>query len=145
MRLWSLHPRYLDQKGLIALWRESLLAQKVILGKTKGYKKHPQLERFINTSNPVGSIASYLSEIYKESQNRGFRFDGEKINKKRAKKKIKVTRGQLEFELDHLKRKLKNRDEKKYKEIMMIKNPETNPIFKVSKGDIERWEKGNKT
>ena len=43
MRLWSLHPKYLDKLGLLGLWRESLLAQKVLLGKTKGYKNHPQL------------------------------------------------------------------------------------------------------
>ena len=36
MRLWSLHPRYLDAKGLVALWREGLLAQAVLKGQTKG-------------------------------------------------------------------------------------------------------------
>ncbi|MEN6399799.1 MAG: pyrimidine dimer DNA glycosylase/endonuclease V, partial [Rectinema sp.] len=29
MRLWTLHPQYLDQKGLTAAWREGLLAKKV--------------------------------------------------------------------------------------------------------------------
>lgn len=37
MRIWSLHPSYLDAKGLVALWRETLLAQKVLLGATVGY------------------------------------------------------------------------------------------------------------
>ncbi len=46
MRLWSLHPKYLDRQGLLAVWREGLLAQKVLQGKTKGYKNHPQLKRF---------------------------------------------------------------------------------------------------
>jgi hypothetical protein len=32
MRLWSLHPRYLDAKGLQAVWREGLLAKKVLQG-----------------------------------------------------------------------------------------------------------------
>lgn len=43
MRLWSLHPQYLDAKGLVALWREGLLAQAVLAGQTRGYKRHPQL------------------------------------------------------------------------------------------------------
>ena len=41
MKLWSIHPKYLDAKGLVALWREALLAQKVLDGKTEGYKNHP--------------------------------------------------------------------------------------------------------
>lgn len=32
MRLWSLHPSYLDAVGLVALWREGLLARKVLQG-----------------------------------------------------------------------------------------------------------------
>lgn len=27
MRLWSLHPKHLDPQGLVALWREVLLAR----------------------------------------------------------------------------------------------------------------------
>jgi hypothetical protein len=27
MRIWTVHPRYLDPKGLVAAWREALLAQ----------------------------------------------------------------------------------------------------------------------
>ena len=142
MRLWSLHPEYLDSKGLTALWREGLLAQKVILGETIGYKNHPQLTRFTKTSDPAGSIASYLLEIYRESQKRGFKFDQNKIAEKGTNKKIMVTRGQLEFELDHLKNKLKNRDKLKYKAIITIRAPKTNPIFITTAGDIESWEKG---
>lgn len=50
MRIWSLHPKYLDTKGLVALWRETLLAQHVLSGKTKRYKNHPQLARFKNVN-----------------------------------------------------------------------------------------------
>lgn len=38
MRLWTLHPKYLDPKGLVALWRETLLAQRVLAGRTRGYR-----------------------------------------------------------------------------------------------------------
>ncbi|MBC8412520.1 pyridoxamine 5'-phosphate oxidase family protein [bacterium] len=143
MRLWSLHPRYLDSKGLIALWRESLLAQSVILGKTKGYRHHPQLDRFIKTSEPARSIAAYLMQIYRESQKRGYRFDRAKISEKGTNKKIKVTIGQLEFELHHLKNKLKDRDQLKYNDILKIQTPEPNSIFIKTDGDIESWEKGD--
>jgi hypothetical protein len=142
MRLWSIHPEYLDHKGLIAVWREGLLAQTVIKGETRGYKNHPQLERFIKTSDPVGAISSYLLEIYWESQHRGYHFDRKKISKKGINKKITVTRGQLEFELDHLKRKLKNRDQLKYKQLKTIRTPKINPVFIKTEGDIESWEKG---
>ena len=38
MRLWSLHPRYFDSKGLTAAWREALLARAVLTGQTRGYR-----------------------------------------------------------------------------------------------------------
>ncbi|MFP3165813.1 MAG: pyrimidine dimer DNA glycosylase/endonuclease V, partial [Nitrososphaeria archaeon] len=34
MRLWSLHPSFLDKQGILGVWREGLLAQKVLIGKT---------------------------------------------------------------------------------------------------------------
>ena len=70
MRLWSLHPKYLDTKGLVALWREGLLARKVLQGQTRGYKYHPQLERFKNHNKPVNAIDTYLLHVYNESVNR---------------------------------------------------------------------------
>jgi hypothetical protein len=57
MRLWSLHPCYLDRQGLLALWREALLAQKMLQGQTRGYRFHPQLERFRAQSDPSAAIA----------------------------------------------------------------------------------------
>ena len=74
MRLWSIHPSLLDRVGLVALWREALLAQKVLLGATKGYRHHPQLDRFRQSSNPIRAIASYLWSVADEAQERGYRF-----------------------------------------------------------------------
>ena len=71
MRLWSLHPKYLDKLGLLGLWRESLLAQKVLLGKTRGYRNHPQLIRFKRTSDPILYIGTYLYYVYLEGKGRG--------------------------------------------------------------------------
>ncbi|MDP3663483.1 MAG: pyrimidine dimer DNA glycosylase/endonuclease V [Nitrosomonas sp.] len=87
MRLWSVHPYYLDAKGLVALWREGLLAQKVLQGHTKGYKNHPQLTRFKNTKNPVAAIAAYLGFVVDEAEIRGYHFDRNKITARQCTKK----------------------------------------------------------
>jgi len=141
MRLWSIHPKYLDSKGLVALWREALLAQKVLQNETKGYRNHPQLIRFKNTDNPLGVIGTYLEEIYKESLKRGYSFNKSKISSTRCTSKIKVTKGQLNYEFLHLKKKLKIRDFKAFQRIKTIKNAEPNQIFYVIDGDIESWER----
>lgn len=138
MRLWSLHPKFLDVKGLSGLWREALLAKKVLQKKTKSYKNHPQMKRF--KSLPLKYINTYLYHIYKESCRRGYCFDKRKINKPFTKKKISVTDKQLEYEFKHLKKKLKNRNKIKYNEIKKLK-PKPHPLFRVKKGKIEDWEK----
>lgn len=68
MRLWSLHPKYLDVKGLVALWREGLLARAVLKGKTKGYTNHTQLIRFKKQKNPVLFLDTFLNQVYLESK-----------------------------------------------------------------------------
>jgi hypothetical protein len=75
MRLWTIHPCYLDAQGLVALWREALLAQKVLQGKTKGYRHHPQLIRFQSRLRPEAAIAVYLAAVLVEAQHRGYNFD----------------------------------------------------------------------
>ncbi|MFC1608127.1 pyrimidine dimer DNA glycosylase/endonuclease V [Candidatus Latescibacterota bacterium] len=140
MRLWSIHPKYLDTKGFVALWRESLLAQKVLHKKTKGYRNHPQLDRFKRTENPVRAIAGYLEEIYQESLKRGYNFNRSKIIGQGTHRKITVTREQIRFELNHLIKKLKNRDINTLDKIKNIASPDPHPIFSVIEGDIEPWE-----
>ena len=140
MRLWSLHPKYLDSKGLVALWREGLLARKVLLGETKGYKYHPQLERFKKHKNPVKAIDTYLLNVYKESLMRSYNFERTKIGNKFTSEIVDVTETQLKYELDHLKGKLKTRNPEKYLEIQKITQPAPNPFFRMVPGDLERWE-----
>jgi hypothetical protein len=140
MRLWSIHPKYLDSKGLVALWRESLLAKKVLSGKTKGYKNHPQLERFKAQKGPVKAVNAYLATIWDESCRRHYCFDKCKIGTK-SRTKIKVNSGQVEYEFKHLKAKLKKRDPKKHKELSKVKKISVNPTFSVKKGPVESWEK----
>jgi len=140
MRLWSLHPKYLDTKGLVALWREGLLARKVLLGKTRGYKHHPQLERFKNHETPVNAVDTYLLYVYDESVERSYKFSRNKIGNDFINQKISVTDSQLEYELKHLKHKLKTRSPVKYNELQKIVSVLPNPIFKVIPGEIESWE-----
>ena len=109
MRLWSIHPKYLDAKGLVALWREALLAKNVLLNKTKGYKNHPQLIRFKNHPLPILSINYYLNEIFLESKKREYKFNIDKIEQVKSVKQISVTSGQIKFEFEHLLKKLKQR------------------------------------
>jgi hypothetical protein len=141
MRLWSIHPVYLDSKGLVALWREGLLALAVLKGNTKGYKNHPQLKRFLKTVNPVQTINRYLWYIYYEATTRGYNFNSNKLNTIKKCAPIKVTDGQLRYEIDHLKKKLKRRDSKKYDVIKNIIVPRPHPLFVKVKGKVEEWEK----
>lgn len=139
MRLWSIHPKYLDTQGLLAVWREGLLAKKVLEGSTKGYKNHSQLIRFKATQSPVESICSYLTAIFWESKRRGYKFDASKIKFNHTK--MLVTRGQLEFEKQHLLKKLLSRDNKKYLQLRMVKKIQPHPMFKVRPGEIEDFER----
>ena len=140
MRLWSIHPEYLDAKGLVALWREGLLAQKVLLGLTKGYKNHPQLLRFKATRNPVGAISTYLRSVCDEADRRGYKFDRTKLSAKRFTGTIPVNSGQVEYELEHLLNKLKIRDPDTYKKLQAVKRLKIHPLFKRKKGGVEEWE-----
>ncbi len=140
MRLWTLHPKYLDPRGLVALWREALLAQAVFKGQTSGYKNHPQLIRFRNTPSPTESIASYLRGVYDESCRRGYCFDVVKIGSAGTVESIIVTRGQLDYEWAHLKRKLQARSPSWFDSIQSISRPVAHPLFRIVPGPIEDWE-----
>jgi hypothetical protein len=141
MRIWSLHPEYLDAKGLVALWRETLLAKHVLQGKTKGYKFHPQLERFKNLKKPVNAIDDYLSIVYLEALRRGYNFDEKKIDLNFKIIRIPVSKGQLEYETAHLLSKLKVRDKERYKALKDVKILKPHPLFTVVDGPVESWEK----
>lgn len=140
MRLWSMHPKYLDAKGLVALWREGLLAQKVLQGETQGYRNHPQLNRFKTTRSPLATIDTYLYHVYQESLRRGYHFDRKKISRSRTKTRVEVTSGQISFERKHLLSKLKTRDPLLYREIRIIDKLDAHPLFHTVAGGIADWE-----
>ena len=140
MRIWTLHPKYLDAKGLVALWRETLLAQAVLLGQTRGYTNHPQLSRFKATADPVAAIASYLEIVQAEAMRRGYSFDASKIAPVRHTGKITTARGQLDYEWAHLTAKLKVRAPEVLATLKDIERPTPHPLFRIVPGGVADWE-----
>ena len=140
MRIWSVHPKYLDTKGLVALWRETLLAKHVLEGKTKGYRNHPQLDRFKQMDNPQDAINQYLASVLEESAKRGYNFNKNKINRNFSPVSMTVTTGQIKYETTHLLNKLRTRDTLKFIEVNNKKTLVPHPMFSVIKGEIEKWE-----
>ena len=136
MRLWSLHPRHLDAKGLVALWREGLLARAVLLGRTRGYRFHPQLDRFRARRDPVAAIDRYLGAVLAESRVRGYRFDARKIRSRPRAAPIPVTGGQVRHEWLRLRAKVLTRTGRR-----LAGPPTPHPSFRVVPGPVEPWER----
>lgn len=141
MRIWTVHPRYLDRNGLLALWREGLLAQAVLLGKTKGYRHHPQLIRFRGQRASAAAISTYLATVHKESLHRGYHFDKNLIHRGRIRKRILETQGQLLYEWHHLKLKLERRSPEHAEILRHITEPASHPLFVIIPGGIRDWER----
>jgi hypothetical protein len=144
VRLWSIHPAYLDTKGLVALWREGLLARAVLRGATRGYRSHPQLERFRACRAAVSTINDYLGGVVAEADRRGFRFDRSKLGPVRHRTRIRVSSGQLAFELSHLSAKLEVRDPAAWAALPAPSEVRAHPLFEVVPGAIASWERGVK-
>ena len=142
MRLWSIHPKYLDARGLVALWREALLARKVLAGETSGYTRHPQLVRFRECPFPLSTIALYINAVWEEANNRGYQFDRNKIPRiSPLSERLAVTRGQLQFEHQHLLAKLASRDPDRHAALQKVKRIVPHPLFRVVPGERESWER----
>jgi hypothetical protein len=142
MRLWSLHPKYLDRLGLVALWREALLARKVLAGETRGYRHHPQLNRFRAHPDPLDAIAAYLVAVADEAENRAYHFDRSKIGRAPKGLALEVTSDQLQFEWAHLLEKLRGRAPELAHRHAAIPRPVAHPLFRVVPGPIAEWERG---
>ena len=143
MRLWSLHPSYLDSKGLVAAWRESLLARAVLRGKTLGYRHHPQLVRFRSHPAPLSAINFYLRVLHEEACQRDYKFDCTKIGPVRNQAKLRVTTGQLLFELRHLSAKVRQRAPNESHQLPRHKEVKPHPLFRIIEGPLEAWERGS--
>ena len=146
MRLWSLHPSLLDRRALVADWREGLLAQKVLLGQTTGYTRHPQLQRFRATSDPVGFVTAYLHGVADEGDRRGYSFDRSRLARPRdtEPRSITVTTGQLRYEFEFLLQKVLARDPEWARTALDGTDPDAapaHPLFAVVPGDVAEWER----
>lgn len=142
MRIWSLHPEYLDRQGLVACWRETLLAQAVLAGRTRGYLSHPQLERFRAVDDPLGAIGAYLAGLAAEADERGYRFDRTRIDRPGAgSPSITVTTRQLALEWSHLTGKLRVRDPERLARWSHVSEPAPHPLFQVVDGGVADWER----
>ena len=141
MRLWSLHPRYLDAKGLVALWREGLLAQAVLKGATTGYRNHPQLQRFRVQPSPILAIAAYLRAVHAEAVARDYRFDAGRIASGGTAPLIDVPQGQIDFEWRHLTAKLEARAPAWRAALGTPRSLAPHPLFRTIPGGIAEWER----
>jgi hypothetical protein len=145
MRLWTLHPKYLDPQGLVALWREALLAREVLRGRTLGYRRHPQLERFRRHPAKRSAINAYLAAIYAEACSRGYAFNGAKVGPLREIPRVKATTGQLDYEWRHLARKLRARNPGLLQGLNKGGGrPRAHPLFRVVAGPVQSWERVTK-
>jgi len=144
MRLWTLHPKYLDPQGLVALWREALLARAVLRGETRGYKHHPQLERFRLHASPRLAINAYLAAIHAESVARGYSFARDKVGPVRKVPLIAATSGQVGHEWEHLLRKLSGRSPALFEKWRNVDHPSCHPLFRSKPGPVASWERGQR-
>lgn len=138
MRLWTLHPKYLDSIALVSVWRKALLARQVLRGRTKGYRNHPQLERFRSHPSPLSAINAYLQSVYGEAQARGYAFDKRKLGPVRDETSIPATEGQLAYEWKHLRKKLATREPLRARRSGRL---DAHPLFRVVRGPVEPWER----
>ena len=140
MRLWTLHPGYLDTRGLVALWREALLAQAVLASQTRGYTRHPQRDRFREAPSPLNAISAYLLAVHDEATRRGYDFDKTKIAKTGKVRLLDATEGQLDYEWEHLKAKLEARSPEWLAGLDRSTPVAAHPLFRVVPGPMAKWE-----
>ena len=138
MRLWTLHPRHLDSVGLVSVWRKALLARQVLRGKTRAYRNHPQLQRFRKHPSPVSAVNAYLHAVYEEAVERGYAFDKSKLGAVRNRARLKATKGQLDYEWRHLRRKLATRCPQRTRRPRKLG---AHPLFRIVPGAVEDWER----
>lgn len=151
MRLWSLHPCYLDRPGLTAAWREALLAQAVLAGRTRGYTRHPQLERFRACQEPLTAIGAFLWVLQQEATDRGYHFDLTRVDRPVGAGMpaadwagtVPVPSGQVGYEWEHLMSKLRRRspqDARRW-EGTPTRQVRVHPLFVVVPGPVAGWER----
>lgn len=136
-----MHPRQLDRQALVACWRETLLAQAVLAGRTAGYTRHPQLERFRSEPDGQALVGAYLTGLADEADRRGYRFDRSRVLSPSAPEpRLTVAEGQLAYEWGHLLAKLERRSPDEWRRLRDAA-PEPHPLFEVVPGPVAEWER----
>lgn len=142
VRIWSLHPKYLDRQGLTACWRETLLAQAVLAERTRGYRSHPQLERFRKHRDPIGAVGWYLHGIADEADARGYHYDRDRVDRSPSHvSPIVVTTDQLDLEWWWLRSKLAARSPAILDQWADVARPAPHRSFELIDGPVAAWER----
>ncbi|MDW5563812.1 MAG: pyrimidine dimer DNA glycosylase/endonuclease V [Methanomassiliicoccus sp.] len=144
MRLWSIHPRYLDPPGLGGLWREALLAQGVVAGRTLAYRNHPQTRRLLEQPDPWGAIHDYLIGVWDEAHRRGYAYQRSRILPHAGDHPMEVPRGQFEYEAALLRLKLEARSPRYLAGLPRPGDALPHPSIRMVEGGIAWWERPRK-
>jgi len=76
MKIYLMHPSYLDSKRLVETWRSSVLIKNVLIGKggkNLFYNKYVCL--FSRSHYPINFIIRYMIDVKAEADKRDFKFD----------------------------------------------------------------------
>ena len=84
----------------------------------------------------------YLDAVRQEGDSRGYALAAERINRARCGGRLTVSRGQIEHEWRHLRRKLTARDPRWLAALGPVTRPRAHPLFRVVAGEVEDWERG---
>ena len=140
MRLWSLHPRYLDPQG----WSrcgETLLARKVLRGETRGYRHHPQLQRFREARDPQSAIDAYLPRSTPRRRRAATRSTRTSSMPTRARKDPGRARATRRARMGHLIAQARVAQPGAHVRWRELQRPRTHPSFRVVAGGVADWER----
>lgn len=90
------------------------------------------------------SINQYLTSVYKNSLERGYHFNKNKVNPNFIPTKLTVTDKQIKFEMEHLLTKMETRDPERFHKLSRKVKIDAHPLFRIIDGEIEPWEKLNR-
>lgn len=136
MRLWTLHPKYLDSEGLMAVWRDALRARRLLKEETDGDSDHPQLTRFRETDHPADAIECYLQTVFEEARERDVSFDASKLHTPVRNVRIEETEDRLLYEWHRLLDKLRERQPPLFRKIKDLERPDAHPMFTIIEDDV---------
>jgi hypothetical protein len=111
-------------------------------GDTRGWRNHPQLDRFKDHSETMDAIGFYPLKIREEASFRGHSYDGSKIRRPINRVALtSITTGQLLYEFSLLLERTRLRMPAWHEKLREVYDlPKAYPLFEVVEGDVGRWE-----